>query len=292
MISPDSPSRGQRVVRRHLRLFDFTLRFALLTLLLVPVQMALLLLGRGASARLPVFYHRRLLRLLKVRVHTDPAHLRARASGPVLILSNHISWLDIVVLSSVMPVSFIAKSEVRDWPVFGFLARLQRTVFVDRQRRHKTGQSTREIAGRMQAGDCMVLFAEGTTSDGLRVLPFRSPLVGAAGEVLKSGVGERVRVQPVAIRYTHRDGLPLRRGDMPAIGWYGDMDLLPHLKDLVVGGTIDVQVLFGETLLFDAQTDRKLITKQAENEVRRLFRSGVTHRQNPRISVLSDAKTV
>ena len=104
--------------------------------------------------------------------------------------------------------------------------------------------------------------------------------------------GDQVRVQPVAIRYTHRDGLPLRRGDMPAIGWYGDMDLLPHLKDLVVGGTIDVQVLFGETLLFDAQTDRKLITKQAENEVRRLFRSGVTHRQNPRISVLSDAKTV
>jgi 1-acyl-sn-glycerol-3-phosphate acyltransferase len=278
-------------VLRRLRLIDFTLRFAFLTVLLVPVQLILLRFKTQAAARLPVFYHRRLLGLLNVKVHPDRTAVNATATDPVLILSNHISWLDIVVLSSVLPVSFIAKSEVRDWPLFGFLSRLQRTVFVDRQRRHKTGEATQEIATRIGAGDRIVLFAEGTTSDGLRVLPFRSPLVGAASAVLKSGK-EGVRVQPVAIRYTHRDGLPLRRGEMPAIGWYGDMDLLPHLADLIAGGPIDVEVVFGETLLFDAQTDRKIITKQAENEVRRLFQAGLPHRRSDRISVLSTAKTV
>ena len=276
---------------RRLRLIGFTLRFAALTLTLVPVQLFLLRMkGRGA-AQLPVFYHRLLLKFLKVRVYFTHAAARSASSDPVLILSNHISWLDIVVLSSLMPVSFIAKSEVRDWPLFGFLARLQRTVFVDRQRRHKTGQTNQEIAARMRAGDRIVLFAEGTTSDGLRVLPFRSPLVGAAGDVLKAG-GAGVRVQPVAIRYTHRDGLPLRRGDMPAIGWYGDMDLLPHLADLVAGGPIDVQVLFGETVPYDQQSDRKIVTKQAENEVRRLFQARLPSRPGDAISVLSGAKTV
>ena len=280
-------------MRRRLRLFDFTIRFALLTLVLVPVQLVLLRVNKRAAARLPVFYHRRLLSLLRVSVHSEDAARVKASPDPVLILSNHISWLDIVVLSAVLPVSFIAKSEVRDWPLFGFLARLQRTVFVDRQRRHKTGEAIGTIAARMQTGDRIVLFAEGTTSDGLRVLPFRSPLVGAAGAVLKSGAGDQVRVQPVAIRYTHRDGLPLRRGDMPAIGWYGDMDLLPHLADLVAGGPIDVEVIFGETLAFDAQTDRKIITKQAESEVRRLFQDrSAGRRRQERISVLSTAKTV
>ena len=277
---------------RRFRLFNFTFGFAALTLCMIPVQMLFLLVWPRAAARLPVFYHRQLLRLLKVRVHPDTA-LSAEGSGlPVLILSNHISWLDIVVLSSVMPVSFIAKSEVRDWPVFGFLSKLQRTVFVDRQRRHKTGQSTQEIASRMQAGDKMVLFAEGTTSDGLRILPFRSPLVGAAREVLKSSGTECVLIQPVAIRYTHRHGLPLGRGEMPAIGWYGDMDLLPHLTDLVTSGPIDVQVFFGQTLPFDSQTDRKLMTKQAETEVRRLFQAPISSSAPSAISVLSAAKTV
>ncbi len=277
---------------KRLRLLQFGCAFAGLTLVLIPFQMIFLRFWPQGAVRLPVFYHRQLLRLLRVEAHPlDHSHIQ-RAKGPVLILSNHISWLDIVVLSSVMPLSFIAKSEVRDWPLFGFLARLQKTVFVDRQRRHKTGHSTQEIAARMQAGDRMVLFAEGTTSDGMRVLPFRSPLVGAAREVLKSSQADQVLIQPVAIRYTHRHGMPLGRGEMPAIGWYGDMHLVPHLKDLILGGPIDVQVVFGETLPFQSETDRKIITKQAEKEVRRLFQAPLVTRTEAAISVLSAAKTV
>ena len=105
---------------------------------------------------------------------------------------------------------FVAKSEVAGWPVFGWLARLQRTIFINRQARHQTGAATREIAGRLLGGDAVVLFAEGTSSDGNRVLPFRSALVGAARDALvEAGHARHVLIQPLSIAYTGLQGFPM-----------------------------------------------------------------------------------
>ena len=121
-----------------------------------------------------------------------PSHLR-----PVLYVANHCSWIDIPVLSSITPLVFTAKSEIGRWPVVGLLARLQRTVFVDRSRRHATGDVNKEIASRMTDGDPVVLFGEGTSSDGNTVLPFRTALFGAVRDAL--GDGGRVYMQPVSV---------------------------------------------------------------------------------------------
>ena len=112
-----------------------------------------------------------------MRVVGEPVRGRA-----VLFVSNHVSWADIVVIGSIAPVAFVAKREVADWPLVGITARMQRTVFVDRARRHQTGDAIGEIVERLAAGTSVVLFAEGTSSDGNRVLPFRSALVGAVKE--------------------------------------------------------------------------------------------------------------
>src|ERR1700716_1643589 len=113
-----------------------------------------------------------------------------------------MSWLDICVISALAPVVFVAKSEVARWPVFGWLAKLQRTIFIDRQARHQAGAATREIAGRLLGGDAVVLFAEGTSSDGTRVLPFRSSLVGAVHHALGSATHHtHVTVQPMSLAY-------------------------------------------------------------------------------------------
>ena len=109
-----------------------------------------------------------------MRVVGEPVRDRA-----VLFVSNHVSWVDILVIGSVAPVAFVAKSEVANWPLVGITARLQRTVFVDRTRRQQTGDAIAEIVKRLAGGTSVVLFAEGTSSDGNRVLPFRSALVGA-----------------------------------------------------------------------------------------------------------------
>ena len=123
------------------------------------------------------------------------------AERPLLLLSNHNSWLDIPILAAVAPVSFIAKKEVAGWPVVGFLAKAQRSVFVDRTRRHATGAHADEVASRLSKGDIMVLFAEGTSSDGNKVLPFRSALVGAA----QMAIGEGRRGDGAARRHRLRE---------------------------------------------------------------------------------------
>ena len=108
---------------------------ALTTAVLFPVQWVLLKRDSLRAGAPPWWWHRAAVRLLDLRVETRGAPVPAR---PLLIVANHVSWLDIVVLGSLMPLSFVAKAEVASWPVFGFLARMQRTVFVDRTRRTAT----------------------------------------------------------------------------------------------------------------------------------------------------------
>jgi 1-acyl-sn-glycerol-3-phosphate acyltransferase len=213
----------------------------------------------------PVLFHRTVLRLFGVRLT-----VRGSAPGatPTLVLSNHVSWLDIPVIGSLRPISFVAKAEIAAWPVFGLCASLQRSVFIDRARRAATAEANAAVAHRLAAGEAMVLFAEGTTGDGNRLLPFRSSLVGAARAALADPTVERIHLQPLALAYTRRNGMPVTRRERPAIAWYGDMDLLPHLHALLRGGPIDVVVTWGEPIPFDASTDRKRATALAEAAVR------------------------
>ena len=123
-----------------------------------------------------------------------------------------------------------------------------------------------QIAHRLAEGETIVLFAEGTTGDGNRVLPFRSSLVGAARAALADPDVAQIYLQPLAIAYTRRNGLPVTRRERPAIAWYGDMDLAPHLTSVANGGPLDVVVTWGEPVLF--QGDRKHATSAAEASVR------------------------
>nr|WP_244635676.1 lysophospholipid acyltransferase family protein [Chthonobacter albigriseus] len=236
--------------------------------MVIPVQMLALRFGWRLSHRLPIFFHRFACRVLGVRVTVRGTPETGR---PLLIAANHVSWLDIVVIGSLFPVCFIAKSEVATWPLFGSLARLQRTVFVERERRSKTQDQAREIAERLSDGDAMVLFAEGTTGDGNMLLPFRSSLIGAARAAIDAGGHSHVLVQPVAVAYTRLQGLPMGRQWRPLVSWIGDIELPPHLMQIAREGAVDVTVLFGEPISFDRDGDRKRVTAQAEASVRLLL---------------------
>jgi 1-acyl-sn-glycerol-3-phosphate acyltransferase len=192
-------------------------------------------------------------------------------SSPLLILSNHVSWLDICVITALAPVVFVAKREVATWPVFGWLAKLQRTIFINRQARHQTGAATREIASRLLGGDAVVLFAEGTSSDGVRVLPFRSSLVGAVHHALGDTTHHtHVTVQPMSLAYIGFGGLPMGRGLRHRVAWVGDVDLIPHLLQVLSSGAVDVTVSWGEAIAFDMTADRKAIASDSEKSVRRM----------------------
>jgi 1-acyl-sn-glycerol-3-phosphate acyltransferase len=252
---------------------------ALVFLILIGPHWFSLRFGRGRiAAHAPTLFHRAFLTLFAIRVTqsgTPPV-----PGEPALVLSNHISWLDIIALGSLRPLSFVAKSEIAGWPLVGTLARLQRTVFIDRARRTATASVNAAVGNRLAAGDLIVLFAEGTTGDGNRLLPFRSSLVGAARTAIQAEEGrlDRIRLQPLAITYPRRCGLPLGRVERPEIAWYGDMELAPHLALFVKRGPVDVHVVWGTPITFEAGTDRKAATSLAEASVRAAMQQAVTGR--------------
>ena len=245
---------------------------ALFFFVALPLQYLAIRLGWRLAGWLPVYFHRLFLRMFGLRIKVNG---RLARDAPVLVLANHVSWLDISVIGSLGPLSFVAKSEVERWPVVGLFARLQRTVFIDRARRAHTAEVNAAVARRLAGGDIIVLFAEGTSSDGNRVLPFRSSLVGAARAALSASGAGTIQLQPLAITYTRRNGLPLTRRDRPEVAWYGDMDLAPHLAALLAGGPFEARVTFGAPIPFDAATDRKRATAKAEAAVRRAFHAAV-----------------
>ncbi len=247
------------------------LAIALVTLALLPVQGCAVLAASSMRRRIPSLYQRIVCAILGVRITVVG---RVAEQQPLLILANHVSWLDIAVITAVMPVVFVAKREVASWPIVGLLAKLQRSVFVDRSHRRSTEQVNKTIAARLAAGDKVVVFAEGTSSDGNRVLPFRTALIGAAREALGAEVSQgpvgRVWLQSLSIAYTGVLGLPLGRQQRAHIAWYGAMPLWPHLRRLVARGKIDVTLTWGAAVPYEKDSDRKAIAKSMEKEVRAL----------------------
>ena len=231
--------------------------YLLWTVPLMPVQALGLLLRRPWAASFPRFYHRHCCRILGLRVRQIGGPSGAR---PVLFAANHISYLDITVFGSLLPASFIAKSEVAGWPLFGWLAQLQRSVFVDRRVR-STALQRDDIARRLAAGDALILFPEGTSGDGNRLLPFKSALFGVADAV------PGVIVQPVSIAYTRLDGMPIGRALRPLFAWYGTMTMAPHLWRVVGLGTVEIVVEFHPPTTLAACGSRKALARYCEEHI-------------------------
>ncbi|KYO52521.1 lysophospholipid acyltransferase family protein [Tistrella mobilis] len=230
------------------------------TAALIPVQAALVALKLPGAVRFPRFYHRLTCRLIGFDVDVVGTPVRDR---PALFVSNHSSYLDISVLGSVIAGSFIAKSEVADWPLYGLLAKLQRTVFVKRER-SRTAEQADEVARRLEAGDRLILFPEGTSNDGQRVLPFRTAFFSVADR--RPG-GRPLVVQPVSLAYTHVRGMPMGRKLRPAYAWYGDMDLAGHLWTALTLGPARVELVFHPPVTIDDFKDRKALARHCEQAV-------------------------
>ncbi|WP_416796425.1 lysophospholipid acyltransferase family protein [Ciceribacter azotifigens] len=238
------------------------------TLLLAPLQVAGLAFDWRIRRRLPRLWHRIACRMLGIRIHV---HGRLDSRRPLLLAANHASWKDILVLGALADVVFIAKNEVKTWPVFGLLARLQKSIFVVREEKRRTGDQVNEIAERMADGEIVVLFPEGTTSDGNRLLEVKSSLFGAAAAALPLAPQGVVYVQPVAIAYTRVYGLPMGRFHRPLAGWPGDVPLLPHLIGVLKAGALDVDVSFGETVEYREGDKRKQLSAAIEGRIRTML---------------------
>ncbi|MDP6351756.1 MAG: lysophospholipid acyltransferase family protein [Alphaproteobacteria bacterium] len=232
------------------------------TLSLLPAQYVALRMGWRASWTIPRLYHRGNCRIMGLRlvcrgVPADP--------GPVLYICNHASYLDIVVLAALLRASFVAKSEVAKWPVLGLLAKLNRTVFVER-RAVRSHHHRDQMQQRLDAGESLILFPEGTSSDGNRVLRFNSTFFSIAE---KGEEGAKPTVQPVSIAYTELNGLPMGRRLRPYFAWYGDMELAGHLWTMLGLGTVTVEVTFHPPVTMEGLSSRKALARHCRAAVAR-----------------------
>jgi 1-acyl-sn-glycerol-3-phosphate acyltransferase len=243
--------------------------FLTVTFLGIPWQASALRFGLKRRKTFPQRYHRFLCRLFGIRMRVIGTPVQGQG---VLMVANHTSWLDILIFSAAARVSFVAKAEVASWPLFSTLARLQETVFVERTRRSQTAQARDQIRERLLAGDALVLFPEGTSNNGNKVLPFKSALMGAAeATVGVDGTGRprHVQVQPVSTAYVGLHGMPMGRENRPLYAWYGDMELVPHLWESLRTGPIDVVIEFHPPISVDALGGRKELAVATEAIVRR-----------------------
>lgn len=214
--------------------------------------------GPGATA-IPKLWHRAVSRLLGVKSQRTGD----LAEGGVLYVANHISWLDIPLLGSHLKASFVAKSEVGNMGLVSLLADLQGTIYVERERRAHAALQANSIQARLEKRDNIILFPEGTSGDGVHVLPFKSSLFSVT-----EGRGlENVRIQPISLAYTRLNGLPLTRHRIADIAWVGDTEFGPHAMDLMRLGRIDARVICHEPVKRSDFVDRKALARYCHDVI-------------------------
>jgi 1-acyl-sn-glycerol-3-phosphate acyltransferase len=236
-----------------LRVFLFISLIVWVLLWIVPVTLAHLFKKKKLRAKMTQYVTRGMIFLCGVRVKKIGEIASAR---PLLLACNHLSYLDIPILESLIDSRFIAKKEIAKWPVVNSFCRLQDVVFIDRSA-GKISEGNAQIASKLAEGEVVTLFPEATTGDGKRLLPFKPAFFEAAAHA---------PVQPVAISYRKIRGLPIDYGQWPLVAWYGDMVLLPHLWKLLSLGRIEVEVHFLPPLYAD-KMDRKDIALQSHSAI-------------------------
>ncbi|WP_404383372.1 lysophospholipid acyltransferase family protein [Caenispirillum salinarum] len=248
--------------------------FVLWTLLVIPPYVLVMAVG-GPYRAMARFYWSTVCRITNTDVVVRGARTEKR---PLVIVANHTSYMDIVVLGSVVNGAFVAKSEVANWPGFGVIAKLGRTVFVDRKRSAALKQRNEIVRRLVTVREPLILFPEGTSNDGNRVLPFKTTLFNVAEKPVE---GEEVWVQPVSIAYTRVDGLPMGYGWRPLYAWYGDMDLASHLWALLGFGRVTVEVEFHEPVTAAPFAHRRDLSRWCEETVRNGVSRALHGRDDP-----------
>ena len=207
-----------------------------LIVFIVPVLVVYILPNRFKQFVYQSFY-KIICRIFRIKIHVTG---KIAKDHPILFASNHVSYLDILILGASLPSSFISKASVGSWPIVGFIAKLTGTILIERKK-SQAGNHLSALKDSIKKKKNLTLFPEGTTGDGISVLNFKSSLFKIAED-------HNITIQPVTIKYTKINGLPVHRNEASELAWIGDMDLQPHLKNLLKMGTVEAEVIIHEAL--------------------------------------------
>lgn len=239
---------------------------AFLTLLILLFALTTLSILTLCALQKPLSATRRFIFKLVMLVNNMSLTVEGtRAQNPLLLVSNHCSYLDVILLGSLEDICFTPKSDVRKWPVIGYTVALFGAIFVSRNPRDAKQVQQQVLEGLRQHRP-LSLFPEGTTNNGHTLVPFKPSLFN----IVKLWEGDTLlTIQPVTIQYKTLNGKPIQGAEMDAIAWYGDMDFFPHLWQFMQQKSMHAHITFHPPLVYDKHTDRKTLAMEAENIVRK-----------------------
>ena len=232
------------------------------TALSIVFQFIVMQLRLSISKTFPLFYWHVYLRMIGIKV---VVHGQWSQAQPTLFVSNHSSYLDVMILGSLIPGSFIAKRDIAHWPIVSLLAKkFNKTLFIERYRHHHAQQQRDVLCQHLLTRQNLILFPEGTTSDGNRVLPFKSSLFDCASTRID---GLFITVQPISITAIKLNDLPIARSFRPFYSWYGNMDLLTHMWVVFTCHRMTIEVVFHAPVTMDQFQHRKEMSKYCEQVI-------------------------
>lgn len=184
----------------------------------------------------------------------------------VLFVSNHTSYLDILVLGSKIKVRFTPKIEISKWPLLNWFVHLSLPVYIHRNA-SKSLEQKQKIREIIEGGDSILVFPEATTNDGTEILPFKSSLFSVTEPQENTHADDHIAIQPISIVYTHIDGEIATDHNIDKVAWYGDMKFLPHFWKLLGARGAKVKILYHSELYYEDFGDRKLLSKHCEEVI-------------------------
>lgn len=215
--------------------------------------------SKNRQLRLIQWWNKRVLTILNIQVmqygHPSPPY---QSTSRHMMIANHISWLDIFAINSIFPLRFIAKSDIKSWPVFGYLASKANVLFIEREKKHEARHMISTATNSLKAGDNLCLFPEGTTTDGTEIKPFKSSLIEAA-------IQAKATLWPAAIRYPHPDG-----SINTTMAYAGDTTLIQSIAQILSLKQAVVEVHFLTPIDTQAlvDTDRRTLTLHMQNLIK------------------------
>ena len=221
----------------------------LIILVLGPTQYILVKTKLRQKVYIPIIFHKILLKILGIKVKLIGKKTTIR---PLILAGNHTSYIDIIILGSIMPICFIAKQEIKSWFLFGFLAKMQNTIFIKRKN-FKTLENIKDINKYLDSNSAVVLFPEGTTNSGKKILNFKSSLFN----LFESN--NTLRLQNFSLCYTHVNNMPIDNRTRPQVSWYGDMNIVSHLLNFLKLSSVNATIVLHPVMQIEQQ-DRKTIS--------------------------------
>ena len=247
---------------RSLRLFSILLCLSIFIIITIPIQFLLNTFQLKLKNTYPLFFYKVIKSIVGINIDTEGFEKIIKKNTGTLYIANHVSWFDILCLGSILNARFIAKKEVASMGVFGFLAKLSNTFFIDNSNKNKIYQYNNFIREKLINGESLILFPEGTTSDGNSIRKFKSSLF----ECINSSES-LINVQPISICYARKNNIPMGIYSRRFIAWVGETSMVSSMKEFLSSGSITVNLIFHPKVSIKQFNNRKEISLFCEEQI-------------------------